>query len=138
MSFSVEAIDHVEVFVRDIDAAIRWYADILGLAELHRWEFVPVLIGASGTMPALFRARPGSPSTTERRSREGVGRHRVAWRTTKSGFDAAQRHLPERGIRFRGPIDHDIAWSIIKTGKSGCVGALGISSSSQGSLLWNA
>ena len=112
MSFSVDQIDHVEVFVRDIDAAILWYADVLGLTLLHRWEPDPVMIGAGGTVLALFRAKPGSPATTDLRSSEGVGWHRVAWRTTKSGFETVQRHLTERGIGFRGPVDHDIAWSI--------------------------
>jgi len=112
MSFAVDRIDHVEVFVCDIDAAIRWYADVLGLTVLHRWDPEPVMIGAGGSMLALFRAKLGSPATTDSRSREGVGWHRVAWRTTRAGFEAAQRRLTERGITFRGPVDHDIAWSI--------------------------
>ena len=112
MSFAVERIDHVEVFVRDIDAAIRWYADVLGLSEIHRWNPEPVMIGAGGTMLALFRTSQAAPATTDPRSRHDLGWHRVAWRTTKTGFEAAQQHLRERGIKFRGPIDHDIAWSI--------------------------
>jgi len=112
MSFAVDQIDHVEVFVRDIDAASRWYADVLGLSEIHRWDPEPVIIGAGGTMLALFRAKPCPPATTDLRSREGFGWHRVAWRTTKTGFEAIQRHFTERGIGFRGPVDHDIAWSI--------------------------
>ena len=112
MSFSVDGIDHVEVFVRDIEAAIRWYGDVLGLTELRRWDSEPVMIGAGGTMLALFRAGASAPETTGLRSLKGVGWHLVAWRTTKTGFEAAQRHLSERGIRFRGPIDHGVAWSI--------------------------
>jgi len=112
MSFAVDRLDHVEVFVRDIDAAIRWYADVLGLTLLHRWEPEPAMIGEGGTMLALFQSKPRSPAATDMRSREGVGWHRVAWRTTKAGFEAAQRHLTDHGIRFRGPVDHDIAWSI--------------------------
>lgn len=112
MSFAVDRIDHVEVFVCDIDSAIRWYAHVLGLTLLHRWEPEPAMIGADETMLALFRAKPGSPATAGSRSREGLGWHRVAWRTTKVGFEAAQRQLTECGIGFRGPVDHDIAWSI--------------------------
>ncbi len=113
MSFAVDRIDHAELFVRDIDAAIRWYGDVLGLAVLHRWNPEPVMIGAGGTAIALFRAKPGSPTTPDLRlRREGVGWHRLAWRTTRAGFEATQRRLTERGIGFRGPVDHDIAWSI--------------------------
>ena len=112
MSFAVERIDHVEVFVRDIDAAIRWYADALGLTVLHRWDPEPVMIGAGGTALALFRAKLGSPAATDLRLRKGIGWHRVAWRTSMAGFEAAQCHLTERGIGFRGPVDHDVACSI--------------------------
>src|SRR3990172_2596518 len=112
MFFAVDRIDHVEVFVRDIDAAIRWYADVLGLCEIHRWDPEPVMIGAGGTMLALFLAKPDAPATTSLRSNEGVGWHLVAWRTTKSGFEAAQHHLTKCGIRFRGPVDHNLAWSV--------------------------
>jgi catechol 2,3-dioxygenase-like lactoylglutathione lyase family enzyme len=55
-NYAVEGIDHVEVFVREIDAAIRCYADVLGLTVVYRWNPQPVLIGADGTMPALFQA----------------------------------------------------------------------------------
>lgn len=112
MSFEIDGIDHVEVFVRDIDSAIRWYSEVLGLTVLYRWDPEPVMIGAGGTMLALFKAKPDAPATPNLRSTEGVGWHRVAWQTTQTGFEAAQRHLTERGVRFRGPVDHDIARSI--------------------------
>ncbi|HEX4961903.1 MAG TPA: VOC family protein [Thermoanaerobaculia bacterium] len=31
MAFIPHHIDHVEVFVRDLDDAVRWYGEILGL-----------------------------------------------------------------------------------------------------------
>ena len=113
MSFAVQQIDHVEVFVRDLDAAAKWYCDVLGLTLIHRWVPEPIFLGAGGTALALFlvdgpkRAKPADALGTSE-----PHWHRVAWRTTKDGFDAAQRHLADRGIGFRGPIDHDIAWSI--------------------------
>jgi catechol-2,3-dioxygenase len=36
----------------------------------------------------------------------------VAWHTDRAGFDAAQTHLRELGIAFRGPVDHGAAFSI--------------------------
>lgn len=111
-SFTVDGIDHVEVFVRDIDAAIRWYEDVLGLTLLHRWDPEPAMIGAGGTKLALFRIKAGMPSFIDERSRVELGWHRVAWRTTKVGFDAARRNLAARGVRLHGPVDHDLAWSI--------------------------
>ncbi len=109
MAFSVTQIDHVEVLVRDLDAAARWYRDALGLVEQRRWEPEPVMIGAAGGGPmlALFRAGGGSTPAA------GPHWHRVAWRAPdREDFAAAQRHLAALGIPFRGPVDHDVAWSI--------------------------
>ena len=111
MAFAVDQIDHVEVFVRDIDAAVRWYAHVLGLRELHRWDPEPIMIGAGETKLALFRADSDAPSNPDRKDRSPRWR-RVAWRTTAAGFIAAQQHLRERGVTFSGPIDHDVAESI--------------------------
>ncbi len=107
MAFAVERIDHVEVFVRDLDAAARWYDEVLGLKEICRWNPEPVMIGAGGTKLALFRAE-----TDARREDSGLRWHRVAWRTDQAGFAAAQKHLAALGIRFDGPIDHRTACSI--------------------------
>ena len=112
MSFAVECIDHVEVFVRDLDAAARWYTEVLGLEEVCRWDPEPIMIGAGGNKLALFQtARDAAPASSEQSSSRPRW-HRVAWRTDKEGFARAQQHLSQLGIELRGPIDHDIAWSI--------------------------
>lgn len=67
MAFAVEGIDHVEVFVRDLDAAARWYEQVLGLKEMARWDPEPVMIGAGGNKLALFQG--GSPAARH----EGAG-----------------------------------------------------------------
>ena len=120
MAFAVQSIDHVEVFVRDIPGAVRWYGETLGLREMARWDPEPVMIGAGTTMLALFQARgpeaagnagsrPGSP---EPGTPPAIRWHRVAWLTDWGGLEEAQRHLQGLGISFRGPIDHGSTWSI--------------------------
>lgn len=111
MSFAVERIDHVEVFVRDIAASARWYADVLGLCEVCRWDPEPVMIGAGGTKLALFAARPDALPSGERHG-DVLRWHRVAWLTDEAGFAAAQHRLATRGIPFEGPIDHGRSESI--------------------------
>ena len=111
MAFKVDQIDHVEVFVRDIEAAAQWYAKVLGLKEVGRWDPEPVMIAAVNTKLALFRADPAAPSNPDDKSRSPRWR-RVAWLTTAEGFIEAQEHLRQCGVTFSGPIDHDSAESI--------------------------
>jgi catechol-2,3-dioxygenase len=76
------------------------------------------MIGAGGTMLALFRVDPFE-SESQPPAGRGPHWHRVAWVTTPAGFEEAQSHLKNLGIQFRGPIDHDIAWSIYFTDPDG-------------------
>lgn len=109
MSFVVRQIDHVELFVRDPEAAARWYADVLGLAEVCRWDPEPVMIGVGGTKLALFRASAGEDKPSGGSEPHW---HRVAWLTNAAGFEAAQAHLRARSIPFQGPMDHRTARSV--------------------------
>jgi catechol 2,3-dioxygenase-like lactoylglutathione lyase family enzyme len=110
--FSVDRIDHVEVFVRDLDAAKTWYERVLGLREVRRWDPEPIMMGAGDTKIALFRGAPAEPRSGVPASQNPQRWHRVAWRTDAKRFEAAQRHLAELGVDFRGPIDHQTARSI--------------------------
>ncbi len=114
--FTVDRIDHVEVLVDDLERAAAWYRAALGLTEVRRWSPEPVMIGAGGSMLALFRA--GTRSAVAPRD-EAPHWHRVAWHTTPVGFDAAQRHLRALAIAFRGPVDHGAAHSIYFTDPDG-------------------
>jgi len=108
MTFIAKQIDHVEVFVRDLEAAARWYHETLGLQELRRWDPEPIMIGAGGTKLALFQA----DGSARKDPGEAPHWHRTAWQTDASGFPEAQGHLRNLGISFRGPIDHGSAESI--------------------------
>ncbi|MFG0328513.1 MAG: VOC family protein [Phycisphaerales bacterium] len=107
--FVIDGIDHVEVFVTDLDAAAAWYARTLGLKLVHKWDGGPYFIGAYGAHLALFPIVGANAGLDPAAAR---GWYRVAWRVTPERFEAAQRWLRELSIPFRGPIDHDIAWSI--------------------------
>ncbi len=112
MEFRVDGIDHVEVFVPDIEASVRWYAKTLGLAEIARWDPEPVMVGAGDTKLALFKSKSDAASGRSDGQVGEVGWHRVAWRTDKEGFELAQEHLSELNVEFAGPIDHGTARSI--------------------------
>jgi catechol 2,3-dioxygenase len=111
MSFAAQRIDHVEVLVHDLERSVRWYGEVLGLKEIGRFEPHPIMIGAGGTMLALFLAQEPrrGPAPLDRQDPHW---HLVAFRTDESDFAAAQEHLRSLGIPFRGPIDHQVSQSI--------------------------
>lgn len=112
MSFAIEGIDHVEVFVRHIDAAARWYGQVLGLRRIGGWDPEPVLIGAGNGCLALFQARSEGPNNSDDARQPAIRWRRVAWRTNHQDFAAAQQHLRSNNVDFKGPIDHGGSWSI--------------------------
>lgn len=107
MPFVVNRIDHVEVYVRNIDAAIEWYGTVLGLKEVYRSDPQPVMIGAGGTKLALFKAKHGVPNNSDDDAAPPIRWRRVAWLVPCDRFAAAQEHLRASGVSFEGPIDHD-------------------------------
>ena len=115
MTFRVKHIDHVELLVRDIRKTEAWYRKVLGLKRVHAWDPEPVMIGAGNTMLALFtsnRAKGRMPKPKKSGHRVSYGYLRVAFLTDTKGFREAQRRLKRLRIPFRGPVDHDLTFSI--------------------------
>ncbi len=119
MPIEIDELDHVEVFVRDIEAAIAWYDRVLALKVVRRWEPAPVMIGAGGCMIALFKARRDGPDNSDADTQPAIRWQRVAWRVAPEAFEAAQQHLHECRVAFTGPIDHDGPLSIYFTDPDG-------------------
>lgn len=112
-AFSVDHIDHVELYARDVDAAVRWYGEVLGLKLIHDLPPPnPKMVGLGGTMLAIFKAKRDGPDNADDDSQPPIRWRRVAWRTDKAGFEQAQKHLSSKGVDFTGPVDHDFARSI--------------------------
>ena len=115
MAFRVKHIDHVELLVPDITKTEAWYKKVLGLKRVHAWKPEPVMIGAGETKLALFtssRPKGKARPKTKAGHRVSYGYLRVAFLTSTKGFERAQRRLKKLGIPFRGPIDHDLTFSI--------------------------
>ncbi len=112
MSFCVDRIDHVEVFVRDIETSIAWYDRVLGLKETFRWDPHPIMIGAGKTTLALFKGDKNAAAPISSSRKDQLHWRRVAWIVEPERFGTAQEHLRACGVTFEGPIDHDIGESI--------------------------
>ncbi|MFN2542249.1 MAG: VOC family protein [Chthoniobacterales bacterium] len=107
----LEGIDHVALGVRDVEAAAKWYSDVLGFERRYDdvWEGYPVFVMKGNSGLALF------PADRDAKSASGTGREvrmlHLAFRADRRNFFAAQEELKRRGINFEFQ-DHDISHSI--------------------------
>jgi catechol 2,3-dioxygenase-like lactoylglutathione lyase family enzyme len=85
----LKRIDHVHVFVRDRAAAVRWYAEVLGLAPLPEFAHWAsgggplTLADADGTVHVALFESPGAQAN----------RSTVAFGVDGTAFARWQRHL---------------------------------------------
>jgi len=78
-------IDHVAIAVRDIDAAIAWYADTLGARVVHREDVVSdgiceALIKVGDSYIQLLTPTRDDSTVAAFLERRGEGLHHVAYR----------------------------------------------------------
>lgn len=104
----VTAIDHVGIAVPDLDAAIRWYHDNLGMIVLH--EEINEEQGVREAMLSVRGAPKGSAqiqlmSPLDENStiakfidKRGPGMQQLAYRT--SDIDALSKRLRGQGVRL--------------------------------------
>lgn len=109
MTFRLDRLDHVSLNVRDREASIAWYAEVLGLEQQNTpgQDDWPVFMGSFGACIALFQAEIVSRD----RAQESTGLRHVAFAVDKQDLERAQARLRERGVDFR-LEDHGNADSI--------------------------
>lgn len=103
----VTTIDHVGIAVSDLDAAIKWYADTLGLVATHvevneEQGVREAMLHAPGdhSGPAVQLLAPLDENSTIARfiSRNGPGIQQMAYRV--ADIDATCAHLRRQGVRL--------------------------------------
>jgi catechol-2,3-dioxygenase len=97
--FELRRLDHVSLNVRDREASIAWYRNILSLEQkneprAHDW---PVFMGKLGACVALFQAERESPA----RERESTGLRHLAFALSSDDLERARAHLEAVGAEFR-------------------------------------
>ena len=102
----VTGVDHVGIAVSDLDEAITWYADTLGLVATHtetneEQGVREAMLSAPGDVGAAIQLlaplRPDSP-IGKFIERNGPGIQQLAYRVTD--IDAACAALREKGVRL--------------------------------------
>jgi methylmalonyl-CoA/ethylmalonyl-CoA epimerase len=103
----VTTIDHVGIAVPDLDVAIRWYADTLGLVATHEeineeQGVREAMLSAPGDDqgPAVQLLAPLNEDSTIAKfiGRNGPGIQQMAYRVTD--IDATCAHLRGQGVRL--------------------------------------
>jgi len=101
----VTTIDHVGIAVPDLDVAIQWYADTLGLVATHQevneeQGVREAMLGAPGDSggPAVQLLAPLNEQSTIAKfiGRNGPGIQQMAYRV--ADIDAACAHLKDKGV----------------------------------------
>ena len=114
-NFSIEDIDHIEMFVSDREQAAKWYDEIFGLKpikELEMWSKIdPLFVGnkdRSVTLAIMNGKKENDGSI-----------NRIAFRTTGEKFIYFLNRVDELGLFFQNEkvtkekvVDHDLSFSI--------------------------
>ncbi|MGW4095119.1 methylmalonyl-CoA epimerase [Nocardia sp. NPDC004750] len=104
----VTAVDHVGIAVPDLDTAVAWYAENLGMVETHRevneaqgvHEAMLSLPGAPDRATALQLLAPLDAESTIAKfiDRSGPGLQQLAYRVTD--IEAVSAYLRAKGLRL--------------------------------------
>ncbi|QJY46901.1 methylmalonyl-CoA epimerase [Pseudonocardia broussonetiae] len=103
---TITAVDHVGIAVADLDEAIAWYADTLGLVATHvetneeqgvREAMLSAPGDAGAAIQLLAPLRPDSP-IGKFLDRNGPGIQQMAYRVTD--IDATSAALRAKGVRL--------------------------------------
>ncbi|MET9031172.1 methylmalonyl-CoA epimerase [Nocardia sp. NPDC004168] len=104
----VTAVDHVGIAVPDLDTAVAWYAENLGMIETHRevneaqgvHEAMLSLPGAPDRATALQLLAPLNAESTIAKfiDRSGPGLQQLAYRVTD--IEAVSAYLRAKGLRL--------------------------------------
>ncbi|MEV0357473.1 methylmalonyl-CoA epimerase [Nocardia sp. NPDC050697] len=104
----VVAVDHTGIAVPDLDTAVAWYAEHLGMIETHRevneaqgvHEAMLSLPNAPAGATAIQLLAPLNENSTIAKfiDRNGPGLQQLAYRVTD--IEAVSTHLRDRGVRL--------------------------------------
>jgi catechol 2,3-dioxygenase-like lactoylglutathione lyase family enzyme len=97
----ITGTDFITVSTRDLDAAVAFYRDVLGLEEGKRWGDMPAVEFETGNLTIAVMQSDAFGIEA------GTNNHPIEFHV--DDFEAAKRELSSRGVEFRGePIDSGV------------------------------
>lgn len=114
--FSIEGIDHVEMFVKDRTKAAKWYEEIFGFKIIKELEFWsknngPLFVGDPNNdiKIALFKCNRDNDGSINRMAFRSSGKSFVDFINRLNGMKLS---FKENKITKESIVDHDISYSI--------------------------
>ena len=96
LEIKTTGIDHVVLWVSDLERSKRFYMDILGMKVNHESDWQAFLWCGEGDQVALFQQRDGSPVKT------GAELNHMALRMEPSSYEEVKARLEQEGIEVSG------------------------------------
>lgn len=96
--FTIDGLDHVALYVKDMDAAAAWYEQVLGLQcyQPKEWSDFPIFMLAGKTGIALFPAE--ADAAPFRASAKHICMEHFAFHLSNDDFKKAQLRYEELGL----------------------------------------
>ena len=113
--FSIEDVDHIEIFVKDRIKAAKWYEKIFGLSiikEYELWSSIgPLFIGNKdkSVKLAMFEGKKDNDGSINRMAFRASGKNFVDFITR---LDDMQVFFLKHRVTKENLVDHEISYSI--------------------------
>jgi len=98
--FNIEFLDHVAIYVKDMEVSAAWYEKVLGLKryQLPEWGEFPIFLLSGKTGIALFPAKLQDPEFPE--NSKNVHIEHFAFNVTRENFEKAKQRYDELDIEY--------------------------------------
>jgi len=113
MGFPIQGIDHAAINVRNLDASLKFYTDVLGLNVTEREPSKPGIeyfLDCGHSLIGLIQGDEKEPAHPLKDG--GLGGNHVSFRVKAQDFDQVVRKLQHENIPVRFVKKRENSWSV--------------------------